>query len=156
MRRKKNYWSSIPKKVLEFSTELLHKCTRASLFLCTPQTHAYGLWCNLHKRDRDQKLRYAQKAYLKRDDIQYAPWLVWVATCWRLHSWTSKMLTRITNLESILHTHMCCERVQENSPTVDVRLGLRIPILWIRITRDQCNKVAHSMPVPATECFVTS
>jgi hypothetical protein len=23
----------------------LHRCTRANLFLCTPQMRAYGLWC---------------------------------------------------------------------------------------------------------------
>jgi hypothetical protein len=71
--------------------------------------------------------------HLKGDDIQYAIWPVWVVTCWRLHSWTSKMFMRISNLEGIPHTPTCCECEQEISPTVDLRLGPHIPILRIRI-----------------------
>ncbi len=61
------------------------------------------------------------------------PQSVLVATCWRLCLWASKMFTRITNLDSILHKHMCCESKQEKVPTVDLQLGAHIPILRIRI-----------------------
>ncbi len=75
----------------------------------------------------------AEGANRKGDHIQYAPGPVWVATCWRLRSRTSKMFTRITNLDGILHTPMCCECEQEISPTEYSRLGARISILGIRI-----------------------
>ncbi len=59
------------------------------------------------------------------------------------------MFVRITNLEGILRTPMCCECEQEISPTVDSQLGLRIPKLRIRLrtggpirmTDSQCTLV---------------
>ncbi len=45
------------------------------------------------------------------------------------------MFSQITNLDGILHMPTCCECKQEISPTVDPRLGARIPILRIRIRR---------------------
>ncbi len=62
---------------------------------------------------------HAEGANRKGDDTRYAPRPVWVATCWRLCWWTSKMFTQITNLDRILHTHTCCECEQEISPNVD-------------------------------------
>ncbi len=41
------------------------------------------------------------------------------------------MFTRITNLDCILHMPTCCECKQDISPSVDSRLGSRIPILRI-------------------------
>jgi hypothetical protein len=59
------------------------------------------------------------------------------------------MFTQITNLGGILHTPTCCEYEQEISPNVDSRLGVRFPILRIRIrmggpiraTDSQCTLV---------------
>jgi hypothetical protein len=77
----------------------------------------------------------------------YALRPVWVATCWRLCLWTSKMFTRITNLDRILHTPTCCECEQEISPNVDSQLGASIPILRIRI---HMGGPIHATDLPCT------
>jgi hypothetical protein len=105
---------------------------RASFFHFTAFATGCEQWKSLHSRQKSEADQDGA-AYFKGDDIQYTPWLVWVVTCWRLHSWTSKMFMRITNLEGILHTPTCCECKQEIRPTVVLRLRPRIPILRIRI-----------------------
>jgi hypothetical protein len=63
------------------------------------------------------------------------------------------MFTHITNLDGVHHTPMCGECKEEISPTVDWRLGARIPILRIRIctgglicaTDSQCTLVKSSL-----------
>jgi hypothetical protein len=56
--------------------------------------------------------KQANKVRISNKEMIYnTPLPVWVGTCRRLRLWTSKMFTQITgtNLDSILHTPMCCE-----------------------------------------------